>query len=149
MWPTRQYPDRREGSAAAPLGRLASCPAFFSCPIHARKFMIRRRKPFMRTVASFDIFWRSMGRIHFSPCLLALPLLGSCPAFGAGEAAPPAPSSTPVTNKPGPAKVGEFFITGAKEEEQQFYMRKGMRWVPDDTKLSWAWSDRPFAIHIP
>jgi hypothetical protein len=46
--------------------------------------------------------------------------------------------------------AGEIFMTGVREEEVE--LREGAkqkRWVPDETKLAFAWADRPFAIHVP
>ena len=62
----------------------------------------------------------------------------------------PRPVSASATNAGGAGAItGEIFLTGAVETEVDLGTTKQKRWIPDDTKLSFAWADRPFTVHVP
>ena len=68
--------------------------------------------------------------------------------FLRGQNAPSTPPATATGSATG-ALVGDVFMTGAVEADVVVDGRTGRRWVPDETKLAFAWSDRPFAVHVP
>jgi len=70
-------------------------------------------------------------------------LVGHCLLVSLLACLAPAQQTSPNTG----AAVEEFFLTGAVETPTGNGQEK--RWVPDDTKLAFAWSDRPFAVHVP
>ena len=47
------------------------------------------------------------------------------------------------------SQVGEIFMTRAEEKEFDVSGKKVKVWVPADEKINFAWSDQPFAIHVP
>lgn len=61
---------------------------------------------------------------------------------------------SPAGAQPSPGNItagsaGEIFLTDALQQEFVVDGRTNKYWVPGETKLSYAWSDRPFAVHVP
>ncbi len=87
-------------------------------------------------------------RFRHWPLLVVAALLVSFLRAQSPPIAPAAPTA-PAAPAGSGALVGERFLTGAVEQEVIVDGRTNRRWVPDETKLAFAWSDRPFAIHVP
>ncbi|MFA6543963.1 MAG: hypothetical protein WCS99_06035 [Limisphaerales bacterium] len=50
---------------------------------------------------------------------------------------------------PAPAAETGLFITTAEQQEFVVFGKKVKRWVPGTNRLAFAWSDQPFAVHVP
>ncbi len=62
----------------------------------------------------------------------------------------PQPGNTSAINAGGMGAIsGEIFLTGAVEAEVDLGTTKQRRWIPDETKLAFAWADRPFTVQVP
>lgn len=48
-----------------------------------------------------------------------------------------------------PAGGQELFLTSAEQQEFIVSGKKVKRWVPGTNRLAFAWSDQPFAVHVP
>src|ERR1700684_2588680 len=81
---------------------------------------------------------QSLSLFRVRPLRLLFSLAGACLALFVGSAA--------VRGDDSP---DDLFLTRAELKEVRVNGVKHLRWVPTKDKINFAWSDQPFAVHIP